>query len=305
MASKDDEALGAVLAAIRSTEPAASLSPSERLARLRLRVVDIQRSDDPKVLADAVRPFTAEAAALAAEPNPAPGRIRLLGLCLENVQRHLSAAASRNPSARKPLTALGDSLEEVAETIYARALDATGTTDLRAHLAYAEHLIFRDKTDKSREVAAKALKLPMASFPAWESTAAGLRETAVKAALGKGDDPDRFAKAEPFIKELCESKTPRFAGMGHFFRGLVALERSGLTAAAEADASNDAKPVAVDLKLRGRGAERAEARLRRASRRVDGAGPLRRGADPHRRAGARPPVPASRLPPGRDPRRPA
>ena len=105
------------------------------------------------------------------------------------MQRHLAAAAGRDPAAKRDLTALGDSLEGVAETIYARALETTGGTDLRAHLAYAEHLIFRDQPDKGREVAAKALKLPIASMTAWEATAAGLRETAVKAALGKADDP--------------------------------------------------------------------------------------------------------------------
>jgi cellulose synthase operon protein C len=246
LASKDDAALETALAAIRSTDPAETLTPSQRLARLRLRLVDVERSDDPKVLTEGVRRFAAEARLLAAEPSPAPGRIRLLGTCLEGMQRHLAASAARNPSAKKELTALGDSLESVAETIYARALDATGGTDLRAHLAYAEHLIFRDQPDKGREVAAKALTLPIASMTAWEATAAGLRETAVKAALGKADDPERFAKAEPFIKDLCASTNPRFAGMGHFFRGLVALERSGLTAAAE----GDAKPVVVDPKLR-------------------------------------------------------
>lgn len=250
LASQDNAALEAALASVRETKPAASLTPSERLTRLRLRLVDIEHSDDPKFLADGVGRFAAEAAALAAEPDPAPGRIRMLGQCLEGVQRHLAATSSRNPSAKKELTALGDSLENVAETIYARAMEATGNTDLRAHLAYAEHLIFRNQPDKGRAVVAKALKLPIAAFPAWESTAAGLRETAIKAALGKADDPERFANAEPFIKELCASGNPRFAGMGHFFRGLVALERSGLTAAAEADGSSDAKPVAVDPKLR-------------------------------------------------------
>lgn len=250
LASQDVGSLEATLASIRATDPAASLTPSERLTRLRLRLVDIEHSDDSKFLADGVRRFAAEASTLAGEPNPAPGRIRMLGLCLEGVQRHLAAASVRRPSAKKELTALGDSLENVAETIHARAMEATGNTDLRAHLAYAEHLIFRDQPDKGRDVAAKALKLPMAAYPAWESTAAGLRETAIKAALGKADDPDRFAKAEPFIKDLCASTTPRFAGMGHFFRGLVALERSGLTAAAEADGSSDAKAVVVDPKLR-------------------------------------------------------
>ena len=140
-------------------------------------------------------------------------------------------------------------MEEIAEKIYARALETSGATDLRAHLAYAEHLVYRGMSPKALEVADKALKLPIAAFPAWEATAASLREIAIKAALSDDKDADRFTKAEPFIKGLLACSNVRFAAMGHFFRGLVALERSGLTDAAEVNAGDD-KVTPIDPKLR-------------------------------------------------------
>ncbi len=244
-ASGDDAALGEILDQVRSSTPDPKMTTSERLSRLRVRVMDLMREEDPKSLAVLVASFRDEARDLASEPEPSASRIRLLGASLEQVQKHLTAVATRVPSARKDLTALAESLDAVAEAIYARALETSGATDLRAHLAYAEHLVFRDQAAKGLDVAARALKLPVANAPAFEAVAAGLREIAIKAALAGGDDPRRFDVAAPFVKDLIASTNPRYAGMGHFFLGLIALEKSGITAAASGEPG-----VKVDPKIR-------------------------------------------------------
>ena len=243
-ASGDDAALEQALETARTAPDAPDLSGSERLARLRLRLLDVLHEDDAKVLADRVKEFGQEATALAASGVPSPTRVRLLSEGLERVQKHVASLAARDPKLKPEMTALGDSLESVGETIYSRALETLGQTDLRAHLAYAEHLIARDQPEKAIEVATNALKLDIASIHAFESTAAGLREAAIKAALARDKDPERFAKAEPFIAELIASPNPRYVGMGHFFRGLIALDRSNLTAAA--GAADGAPAPAVD-----------------------------------------------------------
>jgi tetratricopeptide (TPR) repeat protein len=244
-ASGDDVALGEVLAQVRSSTADPKMTTSERLCRLRVRVMDLMRAEDPKSLAALVATFRDEARELAAEQEPPASRIRLLGASLEQVQKHLTAVATRAPSAKKDLTAMGESLDAVAEAIYTRALETSGATDLRAHLSYAEHLVFRNQPAKGLEVATKALKLPVANAPAFEAVAAGLREIAIKAALAGGDDPSRFDVAAPFVKDLIASTNPRYAGMGHFFRGLIALEQSGITAAASGEPG-----VTVDPKIR-------------------------------------------------------
>jgi predicted Zn-dependent protease len=249
LATKDDAALETALAPIRDSLPDSKITPSQRLARLRLRLVDLNRTNDPAIFAAGLRRYVDEAKALAAETEPSTFRIRALGACLEGAQERVKSVATRQPAAKAELTTLGNSLEDIAEKIYARALETSGATDLRAHLAYAEHLVFRGQSPKALEVADKALKLPIAAFPAWEATAASLREIAIKAALSNDKDADRFTKAEPYIKGLLACSNVRFAAMGHFFRGLVALERSGLTAAAEVNPGDD-KVAPIDPKLR-------------------------------------------------------
>ena len=256
----DEATLAEVLETARASEPDAKASPSERLTLLRLRTRDILRTEDPEALARYVAAFQDGAKFLAAEPDPAPTRIRMLGTLLEEVQGRLKAVASQAPEAKARFAPLAASLESVSEAIHTRALETSGASDLRAHLAYAEHLLFRDQPEECLEVATKALKLPMASLPIWEGAAAGLREAAIKAILENKDDPSRFEKAAPFIRDLAASVNPRYAGMGQFFQGLVALERSNLTAAAAREPGDEGR-IAIDPKSR----DEALATLRRAA----------------------------------------
>ena len=71
-----------------------------------------------------------------------------------------------------------------------------------------------------------------------------LREVAVGAALSDIKDEARFARAEPYIKDLIASGSPRYQGLGHLFRGAIGLERSGL-----ASGTSEA-PSAAAAKLR-------------------------------------------------------
>lgn len=248
-ASNDAAALAEALRAAREAAPEAT--SSGRLARLRLRTMEVTLADDPAALEALVAAFRDEARVLADEPDPSPSRIRVLNSSLEEVQFRLKAVAAQATASdsKERLTALGEALESVAEAIYARALETSGASDLRAHLSYVEHLLFRDRPDKCLEAASRALKLPIAKLPLWDGVAAGLREAAVKAALSREDDPNRFENAMPFVRDLAASPNPRFAGMGQFFQGLIALERSGLTAAAAREPGDEA-PTPVDPKLR-------------------------------------------------------
>ena len=249
--SNDKETLKETLRIASSSPIPETITSSERLARLRLRTMELTRAEilDVETMRAQVAAFATEAKLLADEPDPASSRIRILGSLLEKIQSQLALAASRAPKSKAEFTALGDSLESVAEAIHTRSLETAGATDLRVHLAYAEHLLFRDQPEKCVEIATKALKLPLAALRPWEGVAAGIRETAIKAALSQGDDPDRFSKAEPFIRDLVSSTNMRFAGMGQFFMGLVALDRSGLTST-DARAANDDAPTPIDPRMR-------------------------------------------------------
>ncbi|MDB5350388.1 MAG: hypothetical protein JWN86_1635 [Planctomycetota bacterium] len=245
----DSAALSEVFQIARTTSPDAALSASERLTRLRLHMMEIAGDEDPKTLVARVSAFGEAARTLASEPEPSSSRTRLLGSTVKDVQRHLKGLAARTPASKNDLASLGDSLETVAEAIYTRAIENSGASNLNVHLDFAEHLVFRDQAERALTVASRALKLPIASLPAWEMVAASLRESAVKAALSRTDDPSRFEKAAPFIKDLSASANPRLAGMGHFFKGLIALDKSGLTSPAAQD-PGDSKTVTIDPKAR-------------------------------------------------------
>ncbi len=246
-ASNEPKALAETFKLAWSLPVDAKTSSSDRLARLRLRTLEISQTNDPAALKTQVGEFRTEAQSLADEPEPATSRIRVLGALLEKVQAQLSAVSARTAKSTGELTALADSLESVANSVYGRAIETYGNTDLRTHLSYAEHLLFRDKPDECLEVANKALKLQIARLPAWDLVTAGLRETAIKAALSRADDPKKFDKAAPFIRDLASSPNKRYSGMGQFFQGLVALERSGLTAVSARDLDN---PKLVDPAMR-------------------------------------------------------
>lgn len=237
----DEATLASLLDEFRGTSPVPD--PIDQIARLRLRLIDLKRTDDAARLPARVEALRTELAAFAID-EAAPGRVRQVSQVLERAQAHLAEVAARRTSERVGVEALAQSLEGVADAIYKKAIDVTGQSDLRPSLAYAESLMIRDRRDRCLQVVAEALRRPIASQSTWLPTAMELREVAIKASLSDPSDPGRFEKAAPYIKELLASTTARYKALGHLFQGLIDLERSGLASApSEVPGEPGARPV--------------------------------------------------------------
>ncbi len=226
--SKDTPTLHALLDSIRDAKP--TTDPVDQMARIRLRELDLEQSSDPAQLAAKVQALRDELKALSAlDLDPAPGRDRRLSETLQNAQVHLARVSARNPDARAVVEPLETQVEEVASSTFEQSIKASKGDDPRPYLAYAEHLLLRNRRDKCLEIVTDALKRPSAALPTFATTAMELREVGVKAALADSADHERFTRAEPFIKDMLASSTPRFQALGHLFRGIIDLDRSGLS----------------------------------------------------------------------------
>jgi predicted Zn-dependent protease len=244
----DQTRLNDVLTRIRSTAVAADTDAIDRMAFLRLRQLDALATTDPTALAERMNALGTVARDAVKDGIIPPDRLARLGRILEDVQRHLTRVAGGLDAARiAPAKAAGAALEEVAESSYKKALDTANAADLRVYQEYASYLLARQKRTACLELAAKALKQPVALLPVWSDTVAQLREIAIKAALSDAKDAQRYAQAEPHIKALSESASPRDQALAHLFRGVIELERSGLV-----DATRDAGTNAAigDAKVR-------------------------------------------------------
>jgi predicted Zn-dependent protease len=258
-ATKDQAQLDEVLARTRSMGLSPDFDPVDGMSLVRLRALDAQRTGDPALLAERAASLRAEAARLSEGQELSAGRITQLSQELEKVQRQLSRITPEaDTSTKARATEVGNAIEKVAESTFKKALTDEASPDLRLCQAYAEHLLARGKREQCLQVVDKALKTPMASMPALSDAVMSLREVAIKAALSDSNDPERFALAESYIKELIGSKLPYYEGLGHLFQGAIGLEQSGL--------ANRGVVVGEDLtapqaKLR----DEALAHLRRAS----------------------------------------
>jgi predicted Zn-dependent protease len=249
-ALNDDAAVAQVLTSVRDLAPTiAELDALDRMALLRLRQMDALATTDPDTLATRIRAVETVARAMAADPSIPPERLARLGRMLEEVPKQLRRLSSTGQDAARlaEATKASSALEQVAESTYAKALESAHAADLRVYLEYAEHLMFREKRQACLDLVIKALKQSVASSAAWADTTAQLREIAIKAALSDTKDKDRYAKAEPFIKDLVDSTARRDQALGHLFRGVIDLERSGLADAARGPNSAAAK---TDAKVR-------------------------------------------------------
>ncbi|HEV3165291.1 MAG TPA: tetratricopeptide repeat protein [Isosphaeraceae bacterium] len=259
---KDDAQLDALLTRARGTPVSPDTEPVDGMALLRLHALDAQRATDPAALSERVAALKADASRLTEVRELPAARIAQLSLELEKVQHQLaraSASAQADNQQKAQATELGDSIEEVAESTFKKALASGGKSDLRIYQTYAEHLLARNKRERCLEVVGEALKSPMASMPALLEATMSLREVGVKAALADAKKSDRFTVAEPYIKELIGSKIPYYEGIGHLFLGAVDLEKSGL--ANDAPTSGDDGVGAAQVKLR----DEAQTHLQRAA----------------------------------------
>ncbi len=230
--SSEDESLETVLARVRTQSLPAEASMIDRMAMLRLRQLDAITTTDPATLAERVEAIRAEAESLSKDGTIAPERLARIGRLLEQVQKHVSLV-SANVGAEKTVeaTKAGEALDALAEANFQKALTDSKAADLAVYEEYAEYLLFREERERCLEMAAKGLKLDAAKLPIWTETVMRLREIAIRAALSDPEDPDRHAKAAPYISDLLQARAANHKALGHLFQGIIDLERSGLAEA--------------------------------------------------------------------------
>jgi len=243
---KDRDGLARALDRSRSAATPADAASIDRMATLRLRVLDVRETPDPAGLAGKVEGVARDALAAAAEPEIPSTRIARISLLIEEVQRGLMTLAAASPTARDRLKGYGDTLDEAAEAIFQKSLAAQGGADLNVYLAYADHLRFRDRRDRCLGVVRQALKSPAGVKQAASESAMGLHALAVEANLANLGDKGRYESAAPHIKALLGGKFERFQALGHLFQGAIDLEKGGMVA----DAQAPEVPRAEQVKLR-------------------------------------------------------
>jgi predicted Zn-dependent protease len=241
----------AVLTKARMLTLPADCDPVDRTALVRLRALDAETTADPVKLAERVQTLQAEAKTLLSSAQIAPRRVLRVSLVLERVQKTLMLLALKTePAAKQSVTALVDAIDNDVEAIFRKSLDLASKTDLHIHLMYADHLQFRGKYDRCREVVADALKSPLASLPNWNDVVMGLHAVAVESALANTKDASRFKQADEHIKALIASSSPRFQGLGHLFQGAIDLEHSGVAGSPRSESGVEKAPVPNQAKLR-------------------------------------------------------
>jgi tetratricopeptide (TPR) repeat protein len=240
------------LAHARSVTLPADAGAVERMALLRLRLLDVVQGApadtravtvgggtvrtnlatvDPAVLAERIKALQIEVRAVIAMPPVPPARIIRLGGMVDRVQRSLTGLASQPPmgaGGKAPLTALVDSLDGDVDALYKKSLDDANRPELSLFLTYAEHLRFREKYEQCLAVVDRALRSATPNRSMNTDTVMALHAIAVESALSNVADEERFTKASPHIKGLLESHKDEFNGLGHLFQGAIDLEQSGV-----------------------------------------------------------------------------
>ncbi len=244
--ARDEARLAQALDRARALTLPADPHPTDRIALLRLRVLDVQATQDPAALPARVEAVTRDALAAASEPDVPPLRLARIGQWVEEVQAGLALLAENSPASRDRYKAYGDTLDQVAETIFQKSLAVKGGPDLAVYMTYADHLRRRDRRDRCLAVALQGLKSPAGTKQGATETALGLHALAVEASLANLGDKARYDAAAPHIKALLDGKFERFQALGHLFQGAIDLEKAGMIADAEAPEV----PKAEQTKLR-------------------------------------------------------
>jgi cellulose synthase operon protein C len=245
----DEAALATALASARSHELDASASTSLRLIRLRLLLIDVQVTTEVETLFARVLAFRQEAERLSDAPEVSAPRVAKMGRMIALAQKHVAAIADRDATAKERLAKLSPVLDELADGAYKKAVAPSAAADPRIFLAYAEHLLVREKRVQCLEIVDRALQIKGANAPAWLETMMQIREVAVKASLLDAADPKRLEKAAPHIQALIEGSNVRYQAVGHLFQGVIDLEGSGLAAQA-AEGGTATSPAKDEAKLR-------------------------------------------------------
>ena len=233
IASKDQAQLDTILARVRPTALADDAAPSDRIALLRLRAMDLDATKDTAALADRVEAVKREARAAASDPEIPSTRIARISLLIEDVQKALIARGVEDPTSRVAMNTFGDSLDDVAETIFQKSLGVKGGADLNVYLAYADHLRFRDHRDRCLKVVVQGLASPAAAKQGGQETGLSLHALAVEAYLANLTEATRYELVAPHIQTLLDCKVERFQALGHLFQGAIDLEKAGLVSDAK------------------------------------------------------------------------
>ncbi len=241
--TSDSGTLRETLAQARGLSLPATAGPVDRMALLRLKVLDIQTNLDTTTpaeplpgLAARVESLKGDAEALLKGANQASGRIVRVSLLLEQIQRGLQLRAANPataPATRTELVGLVDSIEQVTDAIFQKSMSDSAQPDLQVALSYADHLRFRGKRDACIKVIDTALKSPAATRKNSGMIVMALHALAAETALANLEDKARFEVAAPHIKELIACSYTRYQGLGHLFQGAVELEQAGTTARSE------------------------------------------------------------------------
>ena len=226
--TNDKPRLDEILKKSRALTLPADADPTDRMALLRLRALDVATTVDVSGLAGPVELVAREALSASSEPEIPSTRIARISLLIEEVQKSLIRRGMETPSSQDRLKTFADTLDAAAETIFQKSLDVKGGAELTVYLAYADHLRFRDHRDRCLKVVLQALKSPAAAKQSATETAMGLNALAVEACLANLNDDTRYEAAEPHIKALLECRYGRFQALGHLFQGAIDLEKAGM-----------------------------------------------------------------------------
>ena len=226
--ANDTTTVDQILQRVRAMTLPENADSLDRMALLKLRVLDVAETPDPAALAGPIDAVTKEALSASSEPEIPSTRIARISLLIEDVQKSMAERALATPAARERLKGYGDTLDQAAEAIFQKSLAVKPAPDLNVYLAYADHLRFRDRRDRCLTVATQGLKSPAGLKQAASETAMGLHALAIEAALANLADKDRQATAAPHVKALLECKNARYQALGHLFQGAIDLEKAGL-----------------------------------------------------------------------------
>ncbi len=233
IATGDDAARDAAFAEGRAIVLPADAGPVDRMARVRMEAITIQKQAELGALESQVGSLLEHVKQMASEPELAAGRVSRLSQLLELSQRALLQRKAKLKDGQAGMVnRQADAIEIVLEDIFQKALSTSQKPDLQIYLTYADHLRFRQQRDRCLEVIARALQQPDLGKASNTVPVMGLHAVAVEMALAKTEDEDKYKKAEPHVQALLGASEPRFQGLGHLFQGAIELEQSGLVRSA-------------------------------------------------------------------------
>ena len=227
----DNGRLAEILKKSRGMTLPVDADSTDRMALLKIHALDAVEAADPAAASEPIEALAREAVAASAEADIPPSRIARVSMLIEEVQRTLLKRSQDAPDAREAFLKQAEKLDEVADAIFQKSLEAPGGADSSVYLAYADHLRFRDRRDRCLDVALQGLKSPAAARQAGSENTLSLHALAVEASLANVKDKDRHEPGDaPRQGAAGVPRTPGIQALGHLFQGAIDLEKAGLVA---------------------------------------------------------------------------